>query len=1167
MGRKPLALVAALLGAAVGLGLLWRALGSRPVVTDPAPQAVEEGAREVPAAAPSALESAEGLGRAPDRSKRAAEIAAHTESFPMDGAAWVAGRVVFPDGSPPDETLEVWAFEKEIAIGLSPSVDDAPALVRSGRLEKGWWSRRSVESSGGFRVPLPKGTTAAAIVLDGRYLYLEDDVRVDAAALGKELVLEPKLGAWLVGRCTIPPTAESADSPVGAAVSVEGSRGSGGSGRSRDYSRRSTQVGPDFAFEIRGLPADMESRLQIVPGRLLAAQEDPFRLTTGARRDVEITLRFGGRASGRVIDEKGAGLPGVELSFEPEVFSIFYFQILDAQDFASRSSADGSFELFGLPSTKSRIHADLDGFVEGRSDPLELQDGEIRKGISIVMLRGHLVAGTVTWPDGSPARAAKVTASVEAPDDESTFTSIMRLRGHDTREAQTDERGEFAITGLQSGSIALFATALRAENATPPGQANEPGENLPKWSAVLENVAPDSVDLRLVLVAPVGLQGQVLDDLDRPVATFEITAHPPDDELERGRSSFRSTTTTKVTESKDGSFLIAGLQEGRWAIEVEAQGFVQTGEQPVVAVPRAEGPLVVRVERTGSVAGLVLDPAGAPVAGAEVSASRGSGGFLGSGEEMESTTTDEKGAFVIENLRVGNASLVARKEDQASSDPLPVRIEPEQCLEGQILRLRRGGRLTGEVFDLRGSRAAGRTVQVYGITGGDQRQATVDDSGNFAVESLSPGTYQIMLEPTQEDQERMMKSAVEGGEVNVSEFLASMKMTSAQIREGETTHVVIGAPPKAPVRLFGRVTRAGQPVREGFVVCVGEGGPVLSKLKMANVSATGDYELTLDEPGDVQLGFQEGASFGGGMDFGVTIPEAAEFRFDLELPTGGIRGIVRGADGRGLADVGVSLRRGGDLGSRWMSEGNDGNTTDGQGRFEFLGLAAGTYTVAAGGRGAFMEDEEPRWGRTVAGGLVVGKNEVLEGVELRLSAPCRISGTVRDANGSPLAEATVFARDERGQVVDSLSTCRTDADGSFTYSGVAAGSYTLFARTSTLASKESPPVAAREGETSRVELAALPGTVLVISFEDREGHRLRGSISVRDEHGREMTGMQGIESVESLLAEGVDTSVQRVGPLPPGAFQVSATAADGRSARKTVELRGQEERSVKLRAD
>lgn len=1147
MRGKPLALVAAALVAAAGLFLLWRALGAGTASVSPPTAAPEPERRETPdAIAPAALEASEDVRRAADRSTRA-------ESFPVAQAEWIAGRVVFPDRAPPDETVEVWAFEVELAVGMMDAggvgeFANAPDIARRGELEKGWWSRRAVEADGSFRVPLPKDATKAMFLVDGRYLFLEE---LAAAEVGKEeaLVLRPALGAWIVGRCTLPANAEPADAPVGAIVSVG--------------EHRRTPVGADLSFEVRGAPPEPKARVAVRPARLASGRVGDLRFDAGAKREVEIALRFGGRVSGRVVDDQGTGLAGATVAFESQTFSFFGGDLEDDEDEGDdrKSGPDGSFELFGLPE-KGFVRAELEGFLDGATEPLRLPEGEVVRGITIELSRGHRVAGSVSWPDGAPAVGAKVTASTL----ETLQRGGMTINGMPSvSSATTDGEGKFAISGLGDGPTTLFATCWPPESIHPEVE----GENLPTWYALLEDVPVNSEGLSLVLRAPVGLAGRVIDDLGQPVAKFDAHARAPDDELGDSRRSIYTPASTHVEDSKDGSFRITGLQEGRWAIEIEARGYVQTEDKPVVEVPHLGDPVIVRVERAGSAAGVVLDPEGSPVAEAVVNAQlrAGTGGLFGDNGVLASAITDAKGAFVVENLRAGTASLVAQKEDQASSEPLPIMVEPAQRLDGLVLRLRRGGRLTGEVFDKRGAPAAGREIQIFGLGGSDHRQATTDDAGAFAVESLSPGSYQVMMQPTAEDQERLAKTAEEGGEFDVASFFDSMKMTSAQIREGETTHVVLGAPPRAPVRVFGRVTRAGEPVSRGHILCLGEGGPVLSKMKMATVSDRGDYELVLDEPGEVQIAHQASDGSGGESFFSVSVPEAAEFRFDLALPTGGIRGVVRGADGRALADIEVGLRRSGSAGVGLMSETENQASSDEQGAFEFLGLATGTYAVTAGGRGMFDEDEAPRFGRAVAGGLVVPKDEILAGVELRLAPPGRIAGTVRDASGAPIADANVFARDERGQAVDSLTMCRTESDGTFTYLGVAPGKYTIFARTATHATAEGTPGLAREGETSRVDLVALPGTILNVSFEDREGRRLRGSVSVRDERGREMTGFHGMESLESMISEGIDTRVQRVGPLPPGEYQVSAIADDGRSDRKTVQLRGQEERSVKLRAE
>ena len=48
---------------------------------------------------------------------------------------------------------------------------------------------------------------------------------------------------------------------------------------------------------------------------------------------------------------------------------------------------------------------------------------------------------------------------------------------------------------------------------------------------------------------------------------------------------------------------------------------------------------------------------------------------------------------------------------------------------------------------------------------------------------------------------------------------------------------------------------------------------------------------------------------------------------------------------------------------------------------------------------------------------------------------------------------------------------------------------------------------------------------------------------------------------------GLGSAVQRVGPLPPGTYEVRAFSADGRSTKRSVKLDGRAERKVRLRLE
>ena len=126
---------------------------------------------------------------------------------------------------------------------------------------------------------------------------------------------------------------------------------------------------------------------------------------------------------------------------------------------------------------------------------------------------------------------------------------------------------------------------------------------------------------------------------------------------------------------------------------------------------------------------------------------------------------------------------------------------------------------------------------------------------------------------------------------------------------------------------------------------------------------------------------------------------------------------------------------------------------------------------------------------------------------------------------------------------------------------------TLSARTceGLAASREVGPVEVLEGGTCEVEIELEPGTLLRIDLEGEDREPLRCSVSVLDSEGSEVSCLLPRDHNEALLSEGISSTEHRVGPLPSGRYRVIATAPDGREATRSVTLRGQEERRVRLR--
>jgi len=137
-----------------------------------------------------------------------------------------------------------------------------------------------------------------------------------------------------------------------------------------------------------------------------------------------------------------------------------------------------------------------------------------------------------------------------------------------------------------------------------------------------------------------------------------------------------------------------------------------------------------------SVRGIVLDPAGEPVAGARVSAEyfgdRSDSPIPGS---RSPAVSDASGAFLVENVIPGTVALLARSEGVAPNAPVWLELEDEQEVEGLVLGLRIPGRIAGEFVGHLDRPGCGREVLVW-MEGCILGEAEIDAFGAFVVEGL-----------------------------------------------------------------------------------------------------------------------------------------------------------------------------------------------------------------------------------------------------------------------------------------------------------------------------------------------------------------------------------------------------------------------------------------------
>ena len=265
----------------------------------------------------------------------------------------------------------------------------------------------------------------------------------------------------------------------------------------------------------------------------------------------------------------------------------------------------GRFSIGELPAGRYTLSAARAGFITvlyGAKRPggpglaISLVDGQQLSDITLKMLRGAVITGTVRDERGEPVpgvRANVMTYRFNAQTGERSLTSASRGFGE-----ETDDRGRYRVFGLPPGEYIVLVThgigprtlldmyqttsaevqwgtaQLRSgvETTTPPLPARQrvayapvfyPGTPSPSGAVTLTLTAGEertNVDLPLVLIPTANITGTVraADGSPAPPVQLAIIAHDRIEGLPF--SGFNSTTTTT------GDFSFTGLAPGVYTV-------------------------------------------------------------------------------------------------------------------------------------------------------------------------------------------------------------------------------------------------------------------------------------------------------------------------------------------------------------------------------------------------------------------------------------------------------------------------------------------------------------------------------------------------------------------------------------------------------------------------
>ncbi len=1027
----------------------------------------------------------------------------------------ISVRILFPADCPIDPSLRVLALPKKKVrrTGGRKYID---ALVRGEELDFPW-SSAPVGTNGYATLPLPADIAEPALILDGEFLYLQKGEPVDGQT---EIALSPRLGSSLHLTLTTPDGTQP-----------EGTIRLMGGQFSNQNPSFSSRVSPVRQRLIRGLAPDLNWMIHPQLEQHFSHGKLGVKLNAGERREVQLDLEMGCIVEGTVVDDDGQPLEKISV------------ELVDMQPWARMTGAidaktdeKGHYSLGRIGSGPHTIRATQDGRTTVTSDELDLIDGETRKGVHLVLSLGESIAGTVYLPDGKPARGAFVSATHRAKVE--GFGPMQRKRNQQASKTVADKQGYFKITGLESKKYAI--RARKAGRGSLGVKAN--------FHASAPAVEAGTAGLRLDLEAPHLLKGRVVDGQNQPVTAFRIKGKAVEDGGPAESQKFSG---------EDGTFQFEKLGTGRWRITAEAKGYHQD-ESHTIQLPADGTPLIIVLQREGSIAGQVLSPSGSPLPGAVVHANNGEGqrGFgRNRGPRAEA---DEEGLYLLEKLDPGTYQVTASSPGWADNEPILVDITPGLAAEGIALQLRTGGSISGIVLESDGSPMTGRNVH-WGdnaMAFASRGQTKTDSSGGFEFKNVTPGQWQVSAAPSFEEMGDRMQGR--SGMDAMGDVMSDLLTQSVQVFERENTHIELGGEPKAPVVIHGRVLYQGRPLPDAQVVAVAEGQAIMQGMKTDKSATDGTFELTVDRPGAHVISAQAGVL---GMETLIDVPSGSDLTIDLIIPSGGITGAVRTPDGKPASGIRLSLQRNDGL-ARVRFQGSQ-TSTDVDGVYTFDGLQPGSYTVRANsstfGGGNRNLGTETRANIRVT-------DEGLQRADFHLRTPGTIHGTVRSPGGLPMAGVSIFFRDASGLLVRNLSRTQTDASGQFEREGLTPGNYTISARSTDQACEDTEQVSVRDSKTTQVLLNLESATTLLVGLHDARGTAQRLRVEVLDHNGLHVESGMTPEVMRAQFRQGTSSSEKRVGPLPPGEYLVKAFAANGDHAEKTVRLSGSEqEKTITLR--
>jgi protocatechuate 3,4-dioxygenase beta subunit len=373
-----------------------------------------------------------------------------------------------------------------------------------------------------------------------------------------------------------------------------------------------------------------------------------------------------------------------------------------------------------------------------------------------------VAGGVIAWVVSRPAPPAKVASSAPAaprpPSSRGPIGTASPERHGPDASGHVEGHVRDALDGAPVAGVDVIFAADGAESTATSDASGHfaldlaPGRYVVRAGAEgIYGLAPaplalgpaTRVDSYDVIVARLALvHGRVVDATGHPAPGAQVSFRTRSPRGSAGSADLDAAGLTGSTPSgADGRFDLHVLP-GEVALAAERDGRRARQVLPMVGAGQTLSGVELVLDAGGGLVGVVHDPAGQPVAHAQVVAE--TAGAPGALFARTSATTDASGRFEIRDLPPGPARLEARASGFAPSPRTDAESRADAAGPEVVLTLRPALALRGRVVDPDGQPLEG--ARVLARAGGSLLDAPVarsDADGRFAFTELGVGPYDL----------------------------------------------------------------------------------------------------------------------------------------------------------------------------------------------------------------------------------------------------------------------------------------------------------------------------------------------------------------------------------------------------------------------------------------